>query len=285
LATVPALLAVPGSPGLVFAVHNRFGVGKVFFDSNHGSTWSDDTQNLPLIGNDDFPAWSLAFNSPAPFVGDLYLGTDIGVYRSSAPGPNWNTVGRLSLPDVRVTALELNAALNVLDAGTYGRGVFQIPLNAITPLIASGQQRQPWQDGLPLSSTAIHGPVSASSPGTAQWSNFFSARALTPAAGKIVAAGLPVAMPAGLQPTARAAPEGAAGFSPQRVPRALDPLPLHGVDVATLDAVFAANRADYGVAVSGTERAASARIDRGTSEVVLSDVLLLAAVLSPPLTA
>ena len=55
----------------------------------------------------------------------LYLGTDRGVYWSTSGGSNWSTFAK-ALPRTMVTDLQLDTKNNVLAAGTYGRGVFEI---------------------------------------------------------------------------------------------------------------------------------------------------------------
>jgi photosystem II stability/assembly factor-like uncharacterized protein len=125
LATIADLLAVPGFPGLAFAVHDQFGIGKVFFTNTFGATWTDITKNLP-----DLPAWCLAFD---PSRGFLFAGLDNGVYVTPSPATaSWSVVST-GLPHVQVTGLELNTSLDVLDAGTHGRGVFRVQLSSVGP--------------------------------------------------------------------------------------------------------------------------------------------------------
>ena len=85
------------------------------------NTWTNISGNLP-----NAPAWSLVID---PRDGYLYVGNDEGVYYSTTGGASWSLFGS-GMPDVQVKSLELNQTTNVLTAGTYGRGVFQLSLDA-----------------------------------------------------------------------------------------------------------------------------------------------------------
>jgi len=58
----------------------------------------------------------------------LYVGTDIGVYRSTDGGANWSPFNS-GLPRVPVFDLALQNANRVLRAATHGRGIYEILLN------------------------------------------------------------------------------------------------------------------------------------------------------------
>src|SRR5205807_2018930 len=55
----------------------------------------------------------------------LYLGTNRGVYRSLNLGTSWTTFGQ-GMPNTSVSDLEFAPGLDLLAAGTYGRGVFEM---------------------------------------------------------------------------------------------------------------------------------------------------------------
>ena len=57
----------------------------------------------------------------------LYVGTDVGVFRSANDGTTWRTAGT-GLPNVPVTDLEYRTASNTLYASTFGRGIFNLAL-------------------------------------------------------------------------------------------------------------------------------------------------------------
>lgn len=87
---------------------------------------------------------------------DLYLGADIGIWRSIDGGQNWQTYSD-GLPDAAVTDLVLHNSRRVLRAATYGRGVFErtlpdTPKAGVELYVRSTQLdlgRRPAPNGLP----------------------------------------------------------------------------------------------------------------------------------------
>ncbi len=70
------------------------------------------------------------------FSAPLYVGTDIGVYASNNGGATWARF-QTGMPNVRVVGLELSPALNILAAGTHGRGMWEISVPFPSSLSAS----------------------------------------------------------------------------------------------------------------------------------------------------
>jgi hypothetical protein len=64
--------------------------------------------------------------------GNMYAGTDIGVYVSTNGGTNWNPFGT-GLPRAAVFDLAIQPSNRILRAGTHGRGVWEIPLGGTSP--------------------------------------------------------------------------------------------------------------------------------------------------------
>ena len=82
-----------------------------------GTTWAGIAGNLPQAPVNDIVV-----------VGStLYVGTDVGVYRSLDGGATWRSAGT-KLPNVPVTDLEYRAASNSLYAATFGRGIYMLRL-------------------------------------------------------------------------------------------------------------------------------------------------------------
>jgi len=97
---------------------------RVFMTNNAGVSWTNITSNLP-----DVPVWSIVED---PRNGFIYVGTDKGVYYSTNGGGTWNVFG-VGMAAVQVTSLDLNQNTNLLTAGTFGRGVYQINLSNVQP--------------------------------------------------------------------------------------------------------------------------------------------------------
>ncbi len=114
----------PRNRDTVYVTRNVFGGQEVFRSTDAGQTWINVTGNLPSV-----PVNKLLID---PRNGYVYLGTDNGVYLSTNNGNVWSRFG-LGLPNVQVTDLELNQALNVLTAATHGRSLYQFTLDNLQP--------------------------------------------------------------------------------------------------------------------------------------------------------
>lgn len=95
----------------------------VYHTSNGGTSWTNITSDLP--------------NLPCNIVkhdngtnGEIYVGTDIGVYYYDNITGNWLQYMN-NLPNVIVNDLEINETSSMIRAGTYGRGVWQSASNTV----------------------------------------------------------------------------------------------------------------------------------------------------------
>jgi hypothetical protein len=100
-------------------------VWKGVFDTMTSTwTWVMRTGGLPNV-----PAGAIVVD---PATMDLYLATDIGVFRSTDDGVTWSPF-EAGLPNTAVVDLVLDPARNVLRAATHGRGMWEIRLGAACP--------------------------------------------------------------------------------------------------------------------------------------------------------
>ncbi|RMF36345.1 MAG: T9SS C-terminal target domain-containing protein, partial [Chlorobiota bacterium] len=81
-----------------------------------GSTWTNVSSGLPNV-----PVNCIALD---PRNGNVYVGTDIGIYLRTPAASQW-TMWDDGLPNVIVRDLELDTATNRIYAATYGRGIWQ----------------------------------------------------------------------------------------------------------------------------------------------------------------
>lgn len=132
-ATIPiaqyvAQIAVyPRNPQIVFQARAGFSNGlpahNVRKSTNGGATWVDASNGLP-----DIPVNSIVWDPVFP--GQLWAGTDVGMYLSSDEGATWYPYNN-GMPNVAVFSLAANRNTHTVLACTHGRGAFRINLDAI----------------------------------------------------------------------------------------------------------------------------------------------------------
>jgi photosystem II stability/assembly factor-like uncharacterized protein len=112
----------PADPNTVYLTYGGYHSGDknpyVFRSRDGGETWEDLSANLPQA-----PVQDLIL------VGKrAYVGTDIGVFTAKlSRKTRWLALGR-GLPNVAVNDLRYIAGNGTLYAGTFGRGIYSIPI-------------------------------------------------------------------------------------------------------------------------------------------------------------
>jgi photosystem II stability/assembly factor-like uncharacterized protein len=114
---IKSIVVSPTNSSVAYLTVSGFDSGHVFKTVNAGTNWTDISGNLPNI-----PTNTLAIDPRNPST--LYVGTDIGVFRTTTDGGTWETFND-GMPPVIVSELDINAS-GLLQAGTYGRGAYQI---------------------------------------------------------------------------------------------------------------------------------------------------------------
>lgn len=98
-------------------------VGHLFKTTDAGATW------VPFHGNGtgadlpNVPVWVVRFDPTNDST--LYVGTELGLYRSTDGGATWARYG-VGLPMVRVYDLTLASNGDMLRVATYGRGLWEV---------------------------------------------------------------------------------------------------------------------------------------------------------------
>lgn len=111
------------NPNNVWITYNGYDTGdKVFASVDGGINWTNYSGTLPNI-----PCNTIVYQ-PNSATNELYVGTDFGVYYRNNTMTDWATF-QTNLPNVIVNELEIIPSLNAIRAATYGRGVWQSPLN------------------------------------------------------------------------------------------------------------------------------------------------------------
>ncbi len=118
---VTDLAVHPRDPARAWAVVSGFGTGHVFVTDDFGASWRDMTGNLP-----DHPVNAILLDPDNPE--QLFVGTDLSVFASPAPG-RWERFGE-GMPMVAVFDLATEPNAGMLVAATHGRGAFSLPVRA-----------------------------------------------------------------------------------------------------------------------------------------------------------
>ena len=94
---------------------------KVFMSTNSGTTWTNISTGIP-----NMPTFTIIEKAG---TGDLYLGTQLGVYERVAGASTW-TVFNTNLPPVSIRDFHIHEASNTLRAASFGRGIWQTSLSS-----------------------------------------------------------------------------------------------------------------------------------------------------------
>ncbi|MDH3627243.1 MAG: hypothetical protein OEV00_03475 [Acidobacteriota bacterium] len=123
----------PANPDRVFATVGGFNTAHLW-EWNAGSGWVARDNGLPNV-----PANTVVMLSSI----DILVGNDVGVYRSVDSGLTFEPyMAGLPLGMV-VSDLKFNADQNVITAGTYARGAWQVSVGAVGPILIFDSVEQP----------------------------------------------------------------------------------------------------------------------------------------------
>ncbi|AOM80040.1 hypothetical protein BFS30_24480 [Pedobacter steynii] len=103
---------------------------RVLYSSNNGDTWTDISKGLPAM-----PVIKLLYIEGSDDV--LFAATDVGVYRWNKTGGQWECFNN-GIPKTIITDLNFNACSGKLKVSTYGRGIWETPIednpSSLTPV-------------------------------------------------------------------------------------------------------------------------------------------------------
>jgi len=126
--SITSIAVDPSNPSIAYLTVSGFTTGHVFRTTNTGETWTDVSGSLP-----DVPASALLVDPSDSNT--IYLGTDIGVFRSTTRGNDWRSFNR-GMPPVVVHDFSANAS-GVIQVATYGRGAYELGGASERPSITS----------------------------------------------------------------------------------------------------------------------------------------------------
>jgi photosystem II stability/assembly factor-like uncharacterized protein len=121
------VITLPSDVNTVIVVMSGFGTGHVWRGTFSGGTttaaWTDISNNLPNI-----PCNALAIDPISESI--FYVGTDIGIFRTTNSGSNWERFSE-GLPNSAIYDLRLHASSRLLRVATHGRGMWEKKLDVL----------------------------------------------------------------------------------------------------------------------------------------------------------
>ena len=155
--SITSITVAPTNSNVAYITENGPSGSRIFETVNDGLTWKDITGNLPAGAVFSLVTDSRSQPGVGAPIGHLYVGTATGVYVSVDNGAHWTTLG-IGLPHVPVVDLEFSKSLEILVAGTEGRGAFEISTNEEGAHVVSVTPATPVN---PYSPAAGQGPLSS----------------------------------------------------------------------------------------------------------------------------
>lgn len=125
--SVTRIVPYPTDPSRALITVSGFGTGHIF-ETTDGFASAVHNISGNLL---DAPADVSLY---IPSAGVILVGTDVGVFQSADDGVTWQ-LGPTGLPNVVVQDLVYRPAVNLLVAGTYGRGMFAYDVGTATPVL------------------------------------------------------------------------------------------------------------------------------------------------------
>jgi photosystem II stability/assembly factor-like uncharacterized protein len=113
-------------PNLVFIGYGGFGATRIMRSMDGGAHWTDISGSIPTTALPLIPINAIAVDQYD--TAKIYVGTDIGIFRTTDNGANWssfNNTLNCDHPRIIVTGLHLHKANNALYSGTMGRGAYR----------------------------------------------------------------------------------------------------------------------------------------------------------------
>lgn len=111
------------TPSLAIITRGGYDDGeKVYLYDADDDSATNISNNLPNV-----PVWTSVYN-PNNVIGEIYVGTDLGVYKSEFPYTSWTLFGT-NFVNLPIVDLVIYPTQSKIRAATYGRGLLEATLN------------------------------------------------------------------------------------------------------------------------------------------------------------
>jgi hypothetical protein len=110
----------PTDPSIVFVTTSGFATPNVWKSTDSGATFTGIAGNMPAL-----PCNAIEIDPEDADI--IYVGTDLGVWRTENGGTIWLPYGT-GLPNTVVGDLRIMQESRLLRCGTYGRGLWEVPM-------------------------------------------------------------------------------------------------------------------------------------------------------------
>jgi photosystem II stability/assembly factor-like uncharacterized protein len=127
--TITSVRIHPSNPDIVLLTLSGFSTNKVYKSTNGGTTWVSIHGNLP-----DSPVNDLVIYTEDLFGENTYfIANDVGVFITINNGVDWVELDN-GLPNTVIMHLDYHPVNKMLRAGTHGRGVYELYIDANVPV-------------------------------------------------------------------------------------------------------------------------------------------------------
>ncbi|OWY19907.1 T9SS C-terminal target domain-containing protein [Sphingobacteriales bacterium UPWRP_1] len=137
--SITDIIIHPTNPQKVWIAFGGFNGYRVGHSADGGVTWSDFSAGLPGL-----PVNKLVYHIGSNDV--MYAATDVGVYRYNPQTQVWECYNN-GLPVCVVMGIEIDYCKQLLHIGTFGRGIWESPLQPIDNNTWTIDQNTTWEAG------------------------------------------------------------------------------------------------------------------------------------------
>lgn len=145
---VKSITVKPGDANTAYVTFSGFsagdGTGHVYRTTDAGANWTDISGTPGTGGLPEIPVNSLLIDPND--LNKIYVGTDIGVYRTTVGGTTWEAFTN-GIPPAIVNAIVSTSNGATIQAATYGRGAYQLNNGDLFQVTYPNTDSVSWAEG------------------------------------------------------------------------------------------------------------------------------------------